>query len=234
MKMPRSPGSASLLLTILMLTACSSAYYKTMEGLGIEKRDILVDRVEAARDSQQDAAETFRDALSEFKAVVGEPDEALAERYERLRDAVNAGVKIGVGTDYVGFEIVDMARSMSDGVTFSNAIDPDLGIGDDGGFYTWTVAEVDSVLSAEEADAVATLLVQAVHVFGREAGPAGDHQFEMSIEEQAAAVRDSLGGVDGPVLMGGDFNTVSAYEVRPAAPRLMLMMSASPNAGSAA
>ena len=31
--------------------------------------------------------------------------------------------------------------------------------------------------------------------------------------EQAKAARDSLGGFDGPVLIGGDFNTVSDYEV---------------------
>lgn len=31
--------------------------------------------------------------------------------------------------------------------------------------------------------------------------------------EQAEAVRDSLGGFDGPVIIGGDFNTVSEYEV---------------------
>lgn len=30
--------------------------------------------------------------------------------------------------------------------------------------------------------------------------------------EQAAAIRDSLGPFDGPVVMGGDFNTVSEYE----------------------
>jgi endonuclease/exonuclease/phosphatase family metal-dependent hydrolase len=31
--------------------------------------------------------------------------------------------------------------------------------------------------------------------------------------DQAKAVRDSLGGFDGPVIIGGDFNTVSEYEV---------------------
>jgi endonuclease/exonuclease/phosphatase family metal-dependent hydrolase len=31
--------------------------------------------------------------------------------------------------------------------------------------------------------------------------------------DQAKAVRDSLGGFDGPVILGGDFNTISEYEV---------------------
>jgi len=43
-----------------------------------------------------------------------------------------------------------------DGVTFANAIDPDRGPGDDGGAYTWTVVEVDSLLDARQS-AVAKL-----------------------------------------------------------------------------
>ena len=38
-----------------------------------------------------------------------------------------------------------------DSVTFANAVDPDLGPGDDGSFYTWTVAQVDSLVGPEEA-----------------------------------------------------------------------------------
>jgi hypothetical protein len=57
----RNIVAAVFILTVL--GACSSAYYKTMEGLGIEKRDILVDRVEDARDAQDDASEQFTSAL---------------------------------------------------------------------------------------------------------------------------------------------------------------------------
>ncbi|NNJ64206.1 MAG: DUF2959 domain-containing protein [Xanthomonadales bacterium] len=84
MKMPRSPGFTSLLLTILMLTACSSAYYKTMEGLGIEKRDILVDRVEDARDAQDEASEQFASALEQFRSVVSVDGGDLEATYDRL------------------------------------------------------------------------------------------------------------------------------------------------------
>ena len=52
------------------VTACSSAYYKTMETVGVEKRDILVDRVEEARDAQDEASEQFADALEQFRSVV--------------------------------------------------------------------------------------------------------------------------------------------------------------------
>ena len=40
------------LFAALVLTGCSTVYYNTMEKLGFEKRDILVDRVENARDAQ--------------------------------------------------------------------------------------------------------------------------------------------------------------------------------------
>lgn len=52
-----------------------------------EPRDLLVDRVEDARDSQQQAAEEFRDALSEFKAVVKMPETELERQYNKLNKA---------------------------------------------------------------------------------------------------------------------------------------------------
>jgi hypothetical protein len=39
----------------LLLVGCSSAYYAALEQVGIPKREVLVDRVGAARDAQQDA-----------------------------------------------------------------------------------------------------------------------------------------------------------------------------------
>ena len=76
-----------------ILTACSGAYYKTMESFGLEKRDILVDRVEDARDAQEEASEQFASALDQFRSVVafdGGDLEAVYDRlnseYERSRD----------------------------------------------------------------------------------------------------------------------------------------------------
>lgn len=45
------------------LSGCQSAYYGAWEKLGVEKRDILVDRVENAKESQEEAQEQFADAL---------------------------------------------------------------------------------------------------------------------------------------------------------------------------
>lgn len=75
---------AVLLLMVLVFGACSSAYYKTMEGLGIEKRDILVDRVEDARDAQDDASEQFASALDQFRATVNFDGGDLEDVYDRL------------------------------------------------------------------------------------------------------------------------------------------------------
>jgi chromosome segregation ATPase len=63
---------------------CRSAYYKTMESLGVHKREILVDRVEEARDEQQDAKSEFVDALTRFKELTGYTGGDLEDVYEDL------------------------------------------------------------------------------------------------------------------------------------------------------
>ena len=75
---------AGTIFTLALLGGCSSAYYKTMEGFGIEKRDILVDRVEDARDAQGDASEQFASALDQFRATVNFDGGDLEETYDRL------------------------------------------------------------------------------------------------------------------------------------------------------
>ncbi|OFV81883.1 MAG: DNA repair protein [Acidobacteria bacterium RBG_13_68_16] len=79
-----------LLAAGLVLFGCSSAYYAALEKVGIEKREILVDRVEAARDAQQDAQTQFKDALEQFKALVGYDGGKLEAMYESLRATSDA------------------------------------------------------------------------------------------------------------------------------------------------
>lgn len=73
-----------LLAGFLVLTGCSGVYYDAMEKVGIPKRKILVDRVEAARESQQEAKQQFADALEQFLAVTKVPATELAATYEKL------------------------------------------------------------------------------------------------------------------------------------------------------
>jgi len=79
-----------ILLPVLFAMAgpmhgCKSAYYGTMEAFGVHKRDILVDRVETARDKQEDAKEEFTSALDEFRSVVEfEEGSDLEDMYKKL------------------------------------------------------------------------------------------------------------------------------------------------------
>jgi len=52
---------------ILCLTACSSVYYGAWEKLGVHKREIMVDRVKKARETQNETKAQFLSALEQFK-----------------------------------------------------------------------------------------------------------------------------------------------------------------------
>jgi hypothetical protein len=82
----RTSNTARYLLIpgLLFLAACSSTYYKAMDSIGFEKRDILVDRVEDARDAQDDAAEQFASALDQFRSVVAVDGGDLEKVYDKL------------------------------------------------------------------------------------------------------------------------------------------------------
>jgi len=84
--MPESPFRRLALAVslVLLLTACSSAQYAVMEKFGIHKREILVDRVEDARDSQEEAKEQFASALEEFNAVLNFQGGTLEAKYRQL------------------------------------------------------------------------------------------------------------------------------------------------------
>ena len=67
---PTHPGvrpRTLLVLAVLVLVSCETAYYAAMEKLGYPKRDLLVSRVQQARDSQQVAKEQFQSALERFR-----------------------------------------------------------------------------------------------------------------------------------------------------------------------
>ena len=69
---------------ILGLSGCSTMYYGTMEKLGVHKRDIMVDRVKAARDTQNEAKQQFLTAMEQFKGVVNFKDGDLEKEYNKL------------------------------------------------------------------------------------------------------------------------------------------------------
>lgn len=76
---------ATLLLTPL-LTGCQTAYYGAMEKVGYHKRDIMVDRVKAAKASQEDAQQEFSSALEEMQALLNHNGGNLETAYNKAKD----------------------------------------------------------------------------------------------------------------------------------------------------
>ncbi len=73
-----------IIFSAAALSACSSTYYNTMEKIGYHKRDILVDRVESARDAQSEAQLQFKSALDQFASVVELRNTDLKAAYDDL------------------------------------------------------------------------------------------------------------------------------------------------------
>ena len=80
------------ILPLFLLTACSSAYYGAMEKVGVHKREILVDRIAEAQESQTEASEQFESALAQFTATVNFDGGDLEDLYEDLNDEFERSV----------------------------------------------------------------------------------------------------------------------------------------------
>jgi hypothetical protein len=76
----------------LVLGGCQTALYKAYETIGVEKRDLLVKRVSAAREAQTDAREQFSTALDRFRALVNVDEAELEERYDTLNSEYERSV----------------------------------------------------------------------------------------------------------------------------------------------
>lgn len=81
-----------MLATFLMLTACTTMYLEGLEKVGIPKRDVMVYRVEKARDTQQETKEQFKSALEQFTAATNFQGGDLEVTYKRLNDAYEASL----------------------------------------------------------------------------------------------------------------------------------------------
>ena len=75
-----------IVLSIFTLTGCQSAYYSAMEQVGYHKRDIMVDRVEDAKESQQDAQEEFSSALEALSSLTNFSGGDLEDMYNQIND----------------------------------------------------------------------------------------------------------------------------------------------------
>ncbi|MBL9076888.1 MAG: DUF2959 domain-containing protein [Planctomycetes bacterium] len=68
------------------LCACSGIYYATMEKFGYQKRDLLVERVQAARESQAEAKQQIQTTFEAFQGLTGFQGGELEAKYGQFRD----------------------------------------------------------------------------------------------------------------------------------------------------
>ncbi len=75
------------LLFVVLISGCSSIYLNTLEKMGIPKREVMIHRVEKARETQEEAKQQFSSALEQFQALTHYSGGDLEDVYKRLNDA---------------------------------------------------------------------------------------------------------------------------------------------------
>ena len=78
-------GFLPVLFLLAFSGGCQKVYYDTMEKFGVHKRDIMVDRVGEARDSQEEAKVQFKSALEQFSTVLNFKGGKLEDKYNTLQ-----------------------------------------------------------------------------------------------------------------------------------------------------
>jgi predicted nucleic acid-binding Zn-ribbon protein len=76
----------TLLVFAVLLSGCTSAYYKTMRTLGKEKRDILVSRVKDAKKDQDQTKQKLKTTMESFQELTGFQGGSLETSYKRLNN----------------------------------------------------------------------------------------------------------------------------------------------------
>jgi len=71
---------------LLLISGCESAYYGAMEQVGVHKREILIDRIEQAQESQEEGQAQFKNALEQLRRVINFDGGELENIYNRLND----------------------------------------------------------------------------------------------------------------------------------------------------
>ncbi|OLQ86548.1 DNA repair protein [Vibrio ponticus] len=84
------PYLIAMLIALTTLTGCQSTYYAAMEQVGVHKRDIMVDRVEDAKQSQQEAQQEFTSALEALSALTNFDGGELESVYNQINDKYEA------------------------------------------------------------------------------------------------------------------------------------------------
>lgn len=80
----------SILLLTVTLLGCESTYYSALESVGVHKRELIVDRVEAASEAQLEASEEFKTALESFKSLTDFEGGELEVVYNNIENQYEA------------------------------------------------------------------------------------------------------------------------------------------------
>ncbi|WP_166421705.1 DUF2959 domain-containing protein [Pseudoalteromonas sp. Z1A8] len=106
--------SVSMLVLTLTLSGCQSAYYSAMEKVGVHKRDILIDRVEETKDSQQESQEEFKSALERLTTLIDFNGGELQDTYNQLNDDYESSLKAANEVSTNINKVEDVAEALFD------------------------------------------------------------------------------------------------------------------------
>ncbi|OUL57344.1 DUF2959 domain-containing protein [Pseudoalteromonas ulvae] len=98
----------------LLLTGCQTAYYSAMEKVGVHKRDILVDRVEEAKESQEVSQQEFQSALERLSLLINFDGGELQTVYEELNDDYESSLKAAEDVSNRINKVEDVAEALFD------------------------------------------------------------------------------------------------------------------------
>ncbi|HDS1197082.1 DUF2959 domain-containing protein [Shewanella algae] len=98
----------------LLLGGCQSAYYGAMEKVGYHKRDIMVDRVKDAKESQQEAQEQFSSALEEMQALLNHDGDDLEKAYNKAKDEYESAQEAADDVSNRINKVEDVAEALFD------------------------------------------------------------------------------------------------------------------------
>lgn len=82
---PTTLGTLLGPLAKYFVSQCQKLYFRARESAGHHKRDILITRVETARDSLEEAKEQFQSALDKFSALTHFDGGDLEDLYRQLK-----------------------------------------------------------------------------------------------------------------------------------------------------
>ncbi len=100
------------LVFLPVLSSCNSMYFSALEKIGIEKRDLFIKRIKAARNSQVDAKEQFKNALEEYKSVVNVEGGDLESKYTKLSAILDESEKSAEDVKTRVIKVRDVAVSL--------------------------------------------------------------------------------------------------------------------------